>query len=97
MANTYDIYDEVELRADFVDAAGDPGNPSSGVTCKVEKPDGTIVTPSVTNPATGVFLAKVTPGAGEHGEWWYSFKGTGSIAQRFQAMFYVRPEEVLHP
>lgn len=96
MANTYDIGDEIELRADFVDANGDPGNPDT-VTCRVEKPDGTVVAPSVANPATGVFLANVTPATGESGEWWYSFKGVGTINQRHEAMLYVRPEEVPHP
>jgi hypothetical protein len=86
----YDVGDEITLEATF-DVDGVLTNPTSTV-CTVRKPDGSTTTPTVTNPSTGKFQAKVTPAVGEHGDWQYRFDGTGTAKAGGRKMFLVRPQ-----
>src|SRR3954469_17416489 len=84
--NTYQIGDAVPLEATFRNTAGTLTNPTA-VTLTVRAPDGTVTTPSPTNPSTGVFhydLSVTQPGL-----WWYTFKGTGAIQAADRNSFYV--------
>src|SRR4051812_29508852 len=87
--NTYQIGDAVPLEATFRNTAGTLTNPTA-VTLTVRAPDGTITTPSPTNPSTGVFhydLSVTQPGL-----WWYTFKGTGAIQAADRKSFYVETD-----
>lgn len=90
----YDIGDEVELRATFTDVDGNAADPSGGVVITYLKPDGTVVTPTVQNPAVGTFVATVVPAAGEHGDWWWRAVSTGDIKQANERSFHVRRQVV---
>jgi hypothetical protein len=64
------------------------------VTCKVRKPDGTLVNPAptVTRISLGLYRAKVTPAVGEEGDWQHRMIGTGTAAATKRKMFLVLPE-----
>lgn len=90
----YDIGDEVELRATFTNDDGDPADPSGGVVITYRKPDGTLTTPSVSNPAVGTYVSTVVPAAGEHGDWWWRVVSSGDIKQASERSFHVRKQRV---
>lgn len=83
----HDIGDVVDLRATFTDIAGVPTNPSA-VTLRVRKPDGTVLTPSPTNPGVGIYSHLLSPDLS--GWWTYRFIGTGTNAAAEEARFFVR-------
>ncbi|GAA4849729.1 hypothetical protein GCM10023403_10630 [Pseudonocardia benzenivorans] len=68
----WDLGDTVPLTAEIVDANGDL-TAASGVVCTIGLPDGTTVTPSVSNPSTGRYTVDfVATQAGRHTERWTS-------------------------
>jgi hypothetical protein len=83
----HDVGDVVELQANFADLAGAPANPGA-VAVRVVKPDGTILTPTPTSGAVGVWTATVSLDLS--GWWAYRFAGTGANAAAEEARFYVR-------
>ena len=52
-------------------------SPASTPVVTVTKPDGSTVTPAVTEEAEGVFTAEVTPAQAEQGVWRYRFADPG--------------------
>lgn len=56
----YIVGQEIELKTVFTNDDGDLIDPTA-VVCKVLQPDGTIVTPTVTHPASGTYVADFTP------------------------------------
>jgi hypothetical protein len=78
----YQLGQSVKLSVTFTDAAGAPANPTT-VTCKVEEPDGTETTytvsstPAITNPVTGTFQLVIVPDqSGMHTYRWQGTTGT---------------------
>jgi hypothetical protein len=57
----------------------------------VYRPDGTTITPAVTNPSTATYQAQVTPGASQTGWWEYVWLSTGAGAGAGRGRFYVSP------
>lgn len=83
----YDLGDTVPLGIDVLDADGDPTAALTAVLT-VDQPDGTAVTPTVTNPSVGRYEVDYVPAqAGRHGVRWVS---TGPAAA-FSDAFDVRP------
>ncbi|MFO0293782.1 MAG: hypothetical protein ACK51F_10620 [Rhodospirillales bacterium] len=83
----HDIGDLVELRATFTDAAGVPANPTT-VTVRVQKPDGTITTPSAASGVTGTWTATIS--LDQSGWWGYVFIGAGANAAAEESRLFVR-------
>lgn len=93
--NSYDIGDEIELRAECTNADGDLVNPSGGVQMWYRKPRSqTRVAVTLANPEVGVFVGSVIPAAGEHGDWWYRSESAGSVVQAAERSFNVRKSKV---
>lgn len=67
---------------------------ASTTTVTFRKPDGTEVTPTVTNTSTGVYEASVTPADGEHGDWLWRVQATDSAGNELsvQGTFAVEQE-----
>jgi hypothetical protein len=83
----YDIGDVVELRAAFTDTANTPANPSS-IALRILAPNGTIYTPTPSNPSTGVYTHLLQPD--QSGWWAYRFTGTGANAAAEEGRIFVR-------
>jgi hypothetical protein len=86
--NIYQVGDLVPLQATFRDAAGALANTTVALT--VRAPDGTITTPTPTNPSTGVYHYDLA--ASQPGLWWYTFKGTGTIQAAERRSLYVESD-----
>lgn len=88
---TYDQGDRVRIQAEFRDLSNQLANPTT-VTVQVKRADGTISTPSASNPSTGVFTADVDipTAATSAGVWSYRFAGTGALVAAGEAVFFVR-------
>lgn len=68
----FDIGDTIPLTTEVLDAAG-ALTAASGVVCTIGLPDGTSVTPTVSNPSTGRYTVDYVPTlAGRHTERWTS-------------------------
>lgn len=68
----FDLGDTVPLTTEVLDGAG-VLTTASGVVCTVGLPDGTSVTPTVSNPSTGRYTVDFVPTlAGRHTERWTS-------------------------
>ena len=82
----YDLGDVVGLAVNVTDAAGALAN-ATAVVLTITLPDGSTATPSVTNSATGVYVATYTPAAvGRYGVRWVA---TGTNASTFNDAFTV--------
>jgi hypothetical protein len=92
MSQRYDIGDRVRLTGTFHDEAYALANPSV-VTLTVRKPDGTLLTPTPTNPSTGVFTALVD--LDTSGRWTFRYAGTGTLVTAGEDGFSVRVSMVL--
>lgn len=75
MPDTYAIGDLVQLTATFITPGGTAVNPTT-VNFYIKKPSGVILTPSPSNPSTGVFTTQVTTDVA--GEWLWRVTGTGA-------------------
>jgi len=83
----FDIGDVVVLKFTTTDDSGNPAN-AGAVVLTVGKPDGTSVTPAVTNPATGRYEVDYVPTLeGLHTVRWVA---TGANAAASQDVFNVR-------
>ena len=83
----WDLGDTVPLTTEILDATG-ALTPATGVVCTVTQPDGTTVTPSVTNPSTGRYTVDFVPTqAGRHLERWTSVSPAAARTDQFD----VRP------
>lgn len=83
----YDVGDIVPLELAVTDANGAPANGGS-VTLTVTLPDGTTVTPSVSNPSTGQYTVDYTATVeGRHAVRWVV---TGANATAYSDVFNVR-------
>lgn len=83
---TYDLGDVASLAVAITDSAGAAAN-AGAVALTVTLPDGTTVTPTVTNAATGSYTASYTPTLpGRHGVRWVA---TGANASAFTDSFTV--------
>lgn len=86
---TLDIGDTTELLFTTTSPQGSPANPTN-VVLTITLPDGTVVTPTITNPPaqTGSFLYDyVTTQAGRHQVHWLA---TGAVNEAFNDVFDVR-------
>jgi hypothetical protein len=86
--NQYQVGDLVPLQATFRDSTGTLANTT--VTLTVRAPDGTVTTPTPTNPSAGVYrydLAATQPGL-----WWYTFKGSGAVQTAERNSFHVEQD-----
>ena len=83
----YDLGDVVALGITITDANGTPAN-ATAVTVTITLPDGTSVTPSVTNSGTGLYDASYSPTLqGRHLVRWVA---TGTNASAYTDEFTVR-------
>lgn len=86
MTITYDLGDQVPLAVTIEDADGNAVN-AGAVTLTLTLPDGSTVTPLVTNPSTGNYAATYTPTLpGRHIVNWVA---TGANAAAFHDVFSV--------
>jgi|GEM_PF-1129061 len=87
MAETFDIGSQVPLGVTITDSNGNNANATT-VVATITLPDGTTVTPSVTNSATGLYDTVYTPSqTGRHLVAWLA---TGSNASSYYDEFTVR-------
>ncbi len=85
----YQLNEPVPLRAEFRNSAGTLADPTT-VTLNIRKPGGTVLTPSPTSSATGIWTYTIPAGTNnESGLWTYAFTGTGAVAAVEQATFVV--------
>lgn len=83
----WDLGDTVPLTTEVTDASGALAA-AAGVVCTVTQPDGTMSTPSVSNPSTGRYTADFVPTqAGRHLERWTSTSPAAARTDQFD----VRP------
>lgn len=92
---TFDINDEVRLRAQFVDADGDLADPTT-VTFKHQDPgnNDTEITLSgggITKESTGIYFADLT--LDEAGTWYFRAEGTGTPKTAAEVTFSVRTSQ----
>ena len=88
----FDVDDDVQLVASFVDASEQPADPSD-VTVTVVRPDGTAAAP--TDPSEeemGVWVSVVR--ADQAGRWWWRVEFTGDRQHAEEAAFFVRERRV---
>jgi hypothetical protein len=91
VAETFYLGDVVVLDAPFT-VNGVPTNPATA-TCTIKQPDGTLTTPSTTNPVTGTIHVEFTPDqSGTHA---VRIVGTGTAAGAYETEFHVRRSLVL--
>ena len=84
---SYDLGDVVALGITITNSAGTPQN-ATAVVCTLTLPDGTTVTPSVTNSGAGLYDIAYTPTlSGRHTIRWVA---TGTNASAFTDEFTVR-------
>jgi len=87
MASTFDLGSQVPLGVTITDSNGNNANATT-VVATITLPDGTTVTPSVTNSATGLYDTVYTPSqTGRHLVAWLA---TGSNASSYYDEFTVR-------
>lgn len=72
MTETFDQGQTIYPVAEFTDIDGEPIDPT--VVATVVAPDGTVTTPSTTNPAVGEFRFELT--LDQAGVWRWRFVGT---------------------
>lgn len=89
--STYLVTTAITLTATIRDAASALADPTT-VVCTVKKPDGTTVTPMVTNTATGVYTAEITLDTA--GTWYVAFQTSGAIVVAQETSFVVRATKV---
>lgn len=98
MANEYDIGDAVELYIEpaFKNSAGVTKDPTS-IVLKVERPDGTLKTPTVPTHVGAVdsglytYTFKLEGADAKEGTWHYRYEGTGNgVDTAAEQAFYVR-------
>ena len=91
----FDLGDPVPLSVFIIDeTTGNPAN-ATAVTLTITLPDGTTVTPTVTNPATGTYTVTggyYTVQTGRHEVFW---SATGTNACDFEDSFFVQPRHQL--
>jgi hypothetical protein len=69
------------------------GKPTNATAvCKVRKPDHSVLTPSLSNPSTGVYVATVDPDIA--GDWLYRFDFTGAAKAAGEQRFVVAERRV---
>jgi hypothetical protein len=83
----YNVGELAPLSVRWTDATGAYVHPST-VSCKVLSPDGSVLTPSVTGPASDVYSAIAEPD--KPGQWWYAFTASGGFQGLMQHLFVVR-------
>lgn len=89
--NSYDVGDEIELRAAYTNQAGAPSNPAT-VTLTITKPDGTAVEGSTPiNTGTGTYHFTLIPEMG--GLWRHRWVSTGDPTTEEEGVFFVRRRE----
>lgn len=91
--NEYDIGALVTIQTS--DTVGSTLTNSTTMVATVKKPDGTIITPTVANPSTGVYTAQVDTTGGPAGVWWYAFRGSGVAQGAEEQFFVVEPSKVV--
>jgi len=92
MATTYFLGSQVPIGVTITDANGANANATS-VTLTITLPDGSTVTPSVTNSATGLYDSTYVPTqAGRHIVFWVA---TGTNASSYADEFTVRDSNSL--
>lgn len=86
MLHTYDLGDPVALSVTIRDAAGALAN-AGAVTVTIVQPDGTTLSPAVSNPSTGSYATALAPTlTGRHVVRWIA---TGANASAFTTEFVV--------
>lgn len=91
MATTYNIGDDVVLRAVFKDLAGVETSPTV-VVCRVTDHDDVVTTVTASETSAGNYEATFAPTkAGTH---WYRFEGSGTIRTAGEASFLVATRRV---
>jgi hypothetical protein len=84
---SYDLGDVAALGVTITNTAGTPQN-ATAVVCTITKPDGSTVTPTVTNSGAGLYDVAYTPTlSGRHTVRWVA---TGTNASAFTDEFTVR-------
>jgi hypothetical protein len=83
----YDLGDVVALGVTITNAAGTPAN-ATAVVATITTPDGTTVTPSVTNSGTGLYDVSYTPTTS--GRYLIRWVATGTNASAYMDDFSVR-------
>lgn len=83
----YDLGDVVALGVTITNAAGTPAN-ATAVVATITAPDGTTLTPSVTNSGTGLYDVSFTPTTS--GRYLIRWVATGTNASAYQDDFTVR-------
>ena len=83
----YDLGDVVVLGVTITDSTGTPAN-ATAVAATITAPDGTILTPSVTNSGTGLYDVSFTPTTS--GRYLIRWVATGTNASAYQDDFTVR-------
>lgn len=89
VTESFDIGDRERFKATFKDDAGALKNPTT-VVATLREPDGTISTPSVSNPSVGVHEVDLT--FSQTGRHFLQFKGTGVVVSAQETEFYVKVE-----
>ena len=84
--NAYTRGTLVRAQAVFANAAGTLVVPTS-VTFRVRAPDGTVTTPAVSNPSTGVYTTDIDANA--EGDWHWRAEGTGAYQGAAEKQFTV--------
>jgi hypothetical protein len=89
---TYDLGDTVTLGVEIFNAAGNLAN-AGAVSLSLILPDGTTVSPLVTNPSTGKYAASLT--ATQVGVYVERWTATGANAAAFRNTFTVRDDALI--
>lgn len=87
----FEIGQRVRVTARFRDEASAPANPST-VVARLRLPNGTVSTPSVTNPSTGEFRVEHVPAA--PGRYRVRVTGSGGVDASEVIEFVVNHDEV---
>ena len=89
-ATEYDVGDRVTIQATFTDENSVLTDPDT-VQLEIKNPAGTVTTPSVSNPSTGVYEGSVLFDA--DGLWWYRWEGTGTVDAAEEGSMSVRESQ----
>lgn len=90
----YDFGSPVACGVTVRDAAGIPANATS-VVATIEQPDGTFITPAVTNSGAGLYQVTLTPT--QSGRFVIRWVATGTNASSYNDEFKVRPASLVAP
>jgi hypothetical protein len=87
----FEIGQRLRVTAQFKDESSAPANPST-VTARMRLPNGTVSSPSVTNPSTGMYRVEHVPTL--PGLYKVRVTGSGGIDQSQVIEFVVNHDEV---